>query len=68
MISVVETIMGEVVAGRRSDRRDKVKVVKLGDRCQVTLLDKHVHHLSDISPVQIVVICHITPIALVDLS
>ena len=58
--------MSEVVTSCRRDRRDHVKIIYFGDLFEPPTLQHHVHHLRDVQPVQVVVVRHILPIALVD--
>ena len=68
VIGIVEAVVSEIVTSGRCNRRDEIKVVELRDSRQISLLDKHVHHLGNISSMQVIVVSHVTPVSLVDLS
>ena len=63
MVGVIEAIMVEVVAGGSCDRRDQVKVVKLSDLLQITLFDKEIHHLGNISSMQVIMIGYVLSVS-----
>ena len=68
MISIVEAIVGKVMTCRRCHSGDKVDVAKLSNLADISCLDHHVEHLSDVKPMQVVVVGNICTIPLPDLT
>ena len=67
MISVVESVVGEIVTSCSCDGRDHVKVIYLRCLYEVSTLHHDVHHLRNIQAVKVIVICHILAITLIDI-
>lgn len=66
MVRVVIPIVVEVVARCCRDGRDQVQVVELNDLAKVPIFDEHVHALSNVCAMQIVVVLDLPSVALVD--
>lgn len=63
MVLIVKAIVVEVVTGCSDDGRDSVDVIQLGDLGEISLLNDEVHHLGDISTVEVIMVLHFLPVA-----
>ena len=62
MVRIIVAIVVKIVTSRCSDSCDHVQVVKLCQRAQVAIFNEHIHHLRDISTVEIVMVGYFSAI------
>jgi hypothetical protein len=68
VVSVVEAIVGKVVANTPNEDRYEIKLVQITDREQIALLEDNEHHLENVGTMDVVVIFNVTSVSLIDFA
>ena len=66
VVRVIVAIVVVIVTRSRCDRRHHVEVIQLRQITQISIFDEHVHTLSYIRSMQVVVILHVSPVPCVN--